>query len=129
RIDGVPPGRWTVYAWRRGVTEPASAAVEVGAGGVAQVELLLDVKRDDTAHLNKFGEPYREADQRYRQRGEHLKPRARRCEEPRGSRCEAAANRPRRSEEGAGWSPRPTSDARGGARSASGDGVFRCSPL
>src|SRR5262249_34781040 len=46
RIDGVPPGRWTVYAWRRGVTEPASAAVEVGAGGAAQGELLLDVKRD-----------------------------------------------------------------------------------
>jgi plastocyanin len=65
RIDGVPPGRWTLYAWRRGVTEPASAPVEVPAGGMVSVELALDVKRDDTAHLNKFGEPYREGE-RYR---------------------------------------------------------------
>jgi plastocyanin len=65
RIDGVPPGRWTLYAWRRGVTEPASAPIDVTAGGVAQVDLALDVKRDDTAHLNKFGEPYREGE-RYR---------------------------------------------------------------
>jgi plastocyanin len=62
RIEGVPPGHWMLYAWRRGVTEPASAPIDVTAGGVAQVELALEVQRDDTAHLNKFGEPYREGD-------------------------------------------------------------------
>jgi plastocyanin len=65
RIDGVPPGHWTLYAWRRGVTEPVSAPIDVTTSGVVQVELALEVKRDDTAHLNKFGEPYREGE-RYR---------------------------------------------------------------
>jgi len=60
RIDDLPPGRWTVYAYSRRAAEPVSAPVEVTAGGVAEVALALDETRTDFAHPNKFGEKYRE---------------------------------------------------------------------
>ena len=62
RLDDVPPGRWTLYAFSRRATEPVSVPVEVAAGGVADVTLALEETRSDFAHPNKFGEKYRDPD-------------------------------------------------------------------
>jgi len=60
RIDDVPPGRFTLYAYSRRAGEPVSAAVEVTAGGVADVTLALEETKNDFSHPNKFGEKYRD---------------------------------------------------------------------
>jgi plastocyanin len=60
RLDDVPPGRWTLYAFSRRAAEPVSAAVEITAGRVADVTLALDETRSDFSHQNKFGEKYRD---------------------------------------------------------------------
>lgn len=57
-IDGVPPGTWTVFAYARRATKPASARVTVSASGEATVELAL-VRGGEPEHLNKYGEKYR----------------------------------------------------------------------
>jgi plastocyanin len=60
RLDDVPAGRWTVYAFSRRAAEPVSVPVEITAGGVADVTLALDETRSDFSHPNKFGEKYRD---------------------------------------------------------------------
>ncbi len=61
RITGVPPGKWTLYAYTRGATTPVSTPIEVAPGQVTQAELTLVEDRKDHSHLNKFGEKYRES--------------------------------------------------------------------
>jgi len=56
-IAGVPPGSWTVFAYTRRVTTPASAPVTVVAGQDAKVDLAL-VRGGEPAHRNKYGERY-----------------------------------------------------------------------
>jgi plastocyanin len=56
-IAGVPPGTWTVLAYARRVTKPASATVTVVAGQDATVDLAL-VRGGPSDHLNKYGEKY-----------------------------------------------------------------------
>ena len=58
-LPGVPPGRWTVFAYVRAAVRPASAVVEVGADGSAAVTLVLTVGAEPP-HVNKFGERYRD---------------------------------------------------------------------
>jgi len=60
RLDDLPPGRWTVYAFSRRAAEPVSAPVEITAGGVADVTLALEETRSEFSHPNKFGEKYRD---------------------------------------------------------------------
>ena len=60
RIPGVPPGRWTIYAYSRRATAPVSVPVEVTGGKTAELALSLDETRVETPHANKFGEKYRE---------------------------------------------------------------------
>ena len=60
RIGGVPPGRWTVYAYSRRAIAPVSASVEVRSGGTTEVQLSLEETRVEVSHTNKFGETYRE---------------------------------------------------------------------
>lgn len=57
RIDGVPPGTYTVKAWHE--RAQAEKTVEVGAQGASGVSFVLDARRFKGApHLNKFGKPY-----------------------------------------------------------------------
>ena len=63
-IDGVPPGEWTVFAYTRRSTKPASAKVTVQAGAETTVDLAI-VRGAEPAHLNKYGEKYHNAGQVY----------------------------------------------------------------
>jgi plastocyanin len=63
KIEGVPPGKWTVFAYSRRAAKPASAKVDVGASGGATVELALDEIQREFKHENKFGEKYRAGDE------------------------------------------------------------------
>lgn len=64
-IEGVPPGTWTVFAYARRATRPASAKVTVTAGGEAAVELVV-VRGAQTEHLNKYGSKYTDGGGTYR---------------------------------------------------------------
>ncbi|HET9623951.1 MAG TPA: hypothetical protein VFP84_21415 [Kofleriaceae bacterium] len=61
RLDGVPPGEWTVFAYTRRATKPSSAKVSVVAGAETTVSLAL-VRGAEPAHLNKYGEKYHDND-------------------------------------------------------------------
>jgi plastocyanin len=63
-IDGVRPGTWTVFAYTRRATRPASGKVTVVAGADASVDLAL-VRGAEPAHPNKFGEKYHDAGTSY----------------------------------------------------------------
>jgi plastocyanin len=63
-LDGVPPGDWTVFAYTRRATRPASAKVSVKAGADATVDLEI-VRGAEPAHLNKYGEKYHDPVQAY----------------------------------------------------------------
>jgi plastocyanin len=57
-IDGVPAGRWTVFAYARRATKPVSAAVTVVDNQDAMVNLAL-VRGAEPPHVNKYGEKYK----------------------------------------------------------------------
>jgi hypothetical protein len=59
-IDGVPPGRWSIYAYDRLSAAPAKAEVVVEAGATAQVDFAVAQTRRGFKHKNKFGEEYRD---------------------------------------------------------------------
>ncbi|TMQ17349.1 MAG: hypothetical protein E6J90_03250 [Deltaproteobacteria bacterium] len=63
-IDGVPPGDWTVYAYARRATKPAIASVTVKSGAEAMIDLEI-VRGPEPAHLNKYGEKYKDGGQVY----------------------------------------------------------------
>jgi len=64
-LEGVQPGDWTVFAYTRRATKPASAKVTVKAGAETTVDLEI-VRGAEPAHLNKYGEKYRDVGQTYR---------------------------------------------------------------
>ncbi len=64
-LDGVPPGRWTVFAYARRAAKPASTPVTVVAGQDVTVNLSL-VRGGEPPHVNKFGEKYRTPTTTYR---------------------------------------------------------------
>jgi plastocyanin len=59
-IDGVPAGTWTVFAYSRRASSPATARVIVRASEIVRVEFALDEVQRDFTHENKFGEKYRD---------------------------------------------------------------------
>ena len=63
-LDGVPPGDWTVFAYSRRTIKPASAKITVRAGSDTTVDLAL-VRGAEPAHLNKYGEKYKDNVQVY----------------------------------------------------------------
>jgi plastocyanin len=63
-LEGVPPGDWTVFAYTRRATRPASARISVKGGADATVALEI-VRGAEPAHLNKYGEKYHDAGQTY----------------------------------------------------------------
>jgi plastocyanin len=64
-LDGVPPGDWTVFAYTRRATRPASAPVTVRPGAATSIDLAI-VRGAEPAHLNKYGEKYHDTVQTYR---------------------------------------------------------------
>jgi plastocyanin len=64
-LDGVRPGEWTVFAYTRRATKPASAKVTVTANGETSVDLAI-VRGAEPAHLNKYGEKYHDGVQVYK---------------------------------------------------------------
>ncbi len=58
-IEGVPAGRWTVFAYTRRATKPVSAPVAVVGGQGAAVNLAL-VRGAEPPHVNKYGEKYKD---------------------------------------------------------------------
>ncbi|HUS31634.1 MAG TPA: hypothetical protein VMZ53_24185, partial [Kofleriaceae bacterium] len=59
RIDHVPPGTWTLFAFSRRAVQPVSQKISVAADGVTEVTLKLDEVKKDFTHPNKYGEKYR----------------------------------------------------------------------
>jgi len=57
QIDGVPPGRYSVIAWRPRAND-VSGQLTVVAGKPAVVELSIDNGKPARAHLRKDGTPY-----------------------------------------------------------------------
>lgn len=57
KIEGVPPGKYTLFAWRR-QANPAKQVIEVQAGAVVDAALVVKVDRESQPHLNKEGKPY-----------------------------------------------------------------------
>lgn len=57
-LDDVPNGTWTVFAYTRRSTKPASTKVTVASGTDATVALAL-VRGGEPPHVNKYGEKYR----------------------------------------------------------------------
>ena len=58
RIEGVPPGSYTVKAWHEKAR--GQKKVTVGESGARGVNFTLDARRyKKRAHLNKFGKPYK----------------------------------------------------------------------
>jgi plastocyanin len=66
-LDGVPPGEWTVFAYARRATKPSSAKVSVKPGAETTVELTI-VRGAEPAHLNKYGEKYKDGGPVYKER-------------------------------------------------------------
>jgi len=64
-IDGVPPGRWTVFAYARRATKPVSAPVTIVEGQEAKVDLSL-MRGAEPPHVNKYGEKYKPPTTSYR---------------------------------------------------------------
>ena len=64
-LDGVPPGDWTVFAYTRRATVPASAKVSVKPGADVAIDFAL-VRGAEPAHLNKYGEKYHDSGKAYR---------------------------------------------------------------
>lgn len=64
-LDGVPAGEWTIFAYSRRATRPASAKVTVKAGAETTVDLAI-VRGAEPAHLNKYGEKYKDNVQVYK---------------------------------------------------------------
>lgn len=60
-LDGVPPGEWTVFAYTRRATRPASSKVTVVSGTDTTINLAL-IRGPEPAHLNKYGEKYHDND-------------------------------------------------------------------
>ena len=59
RIDGIPPGTWTVYAYSRRAEKPVSTLVTIKPSRTTNVDLALVETRTEFTHKNKYGERYR----------------------------------------------------------------------
>jgi len=56
-IENVPPGKWTLFAYTRRMTKPASMPITVLPETAATAELTL-VRGPEPPHENKYGEEY-----------------------------------------------------------------------
>jgi len=63
-LDGVPPGEWNLFVYARRA-RPISAKVTVKAGADTTLDLEI-VRGAEPAHLNKYGEKYKDGGPTYR---------------------------------------------------------------
>jgi len=59
-LDGVPPGEWTVFAYTRRATRPASQKVKVAAGADSNVDFQI-TRGVEPPHNNIHGEKYKDS--------------------------------------------------------------------
>ena len=65
-IAGVPPGRYTLYAWHERAKEPVTEEIVVPRGGLSGLGVRLDARGYEwEPHLDKFGKPYEQRRRRY----------------------------------------------------------------
>lgn len=64
-LTGVPSGEWTVFAYTRRTTKPVSAKVSVKPETETTADFAL-VRGPEPAHLNKYGEKYKDGTEVYR---------------------------------------------------------------
>jgi plastocyanin len=56
-LEGIPPGKYTVFAFARRLTKPVSQEVTIVDGQATTADFTL-VRGPEPEHPNKFGEPY-----------------------------------------------------------------------
>ncbi len=59
RIEGVPEGKWTAFAYVRLAAKPVTAAVEIRDSAATALDLTL-TRGAAPRHTNKYGEAYRD---------------------------------------------------------------------
>jgi len=59
RIDGLPKGKWTAFAYVRLATKPVSAPIEISDEAAATLDLTI-TRGAARPHVNKYGEAYRD---------------------------------------------------------------------
>jgi plastocyanin len=57
RLEGVPAGDWTIFAYARRATKPVSMKIKVTAGAAATADLSI-TRGPEQPHQNKFGGNY-----------------------------------------------------------------------
>jgi len=64
-IEGVPAGKWMVFAYARRALKPVSAPVIVAEGQEVKVDIAV-VRGAEPPHVNKYGEKYKPPTTNYR---------------------------------------------------------------
>lgn len=57
KINHIPVGKFTVYAWHP-LAQPEHRQVTIQEGGGTQMDWTLKISKKQSPHLNKFGRPY-----------------------------------------------------------------------
>jgi plastocyanin len=57
KLEGIPPGEWTIFAYARRATKPVSMKIKVVAGATATANLAV-VRGAEQPHTNKYGGGY-----------------------------------------------------------------------
>jgi plastocyanin len=65
RINGVPPGEHTMFAYSRHAVRPVRAKIKVTAGQTTPVNLVINEDKTAVVHKNKYGENYRTGKAKY----------------------------------------------------------------
>lgn len=65
RIDGVPPGEYTIFAYSRHAVRPVRGKVKITAGQTTPVALSINEDKAADPHKNKYGETYRDKKAKY----------------------------------------------------------------
>lgn len=58
KLEHVPPGKWTIFAFSRRAAKPVSAQIEVGNQPLT-IDLALEEQQKAFTHPNKYGETYK----------------------------------------------------------------------
>lgn len=57
-IQGIPPGKWKVFAWHR-LASPQQRTAVVAAGRTTELPWEIKLDKELSSHLNKHGEAYK----------------------------------------------------------------------
>ena len=65
RIDGIPAGEHTIFAYSRHAARPVRAKVKITPGQTTPVNLTVTEDKAGAPHKNKYGETYRDKKAKY----------------------------------------------------------------